>query len=48
MDLLTVVEDHLGAVDSWPSYIIYILLVEKPSGHSIRTVSALCMATMCL
>ena len=40
MDPLQAVEDILGDIDTWPSYTIYFIFIEKPCSHSIRLVAA--------
>jgi hypothetical protein len=43
MDPLEAVEVLLGAVDSWPTYIIRYLFTEDPHARAMRNVADLCM-----
>jgi len=40
MDLLREVEDILGDVESWPTYLIYDIFVVEPNRHSVKKVAA--------
>jgi len=40
MDPLQAVEDILGNVESWPTYVIYNIFVEEPCPESIKKVAA--------
>ena len=39
MDPLKAVEDFLGDVESWPTYVIYNIFVEKPNTSSVKKVA---------
>jgi hypothetical protein len=39
MDPLSLVEEHLGAVESWPTYITQQMIIEQPSERSVRGVA---------
>ena len=40
MDPLRAVEDILGDVDTWPTYIIFNIFVEVPDPSSVKKVAA--------
>ena len=48
MDPLKVVEDILGNVESWPTYIIYNMFVVEPITISVKKVVAFIMAMLFL
>jgi hypothetical protein len=39
MDPLSVVEERVGAVESWPTYIILHMFVEEPNARTVRNVA---------
>jgi len=40
MSLLQAVEDHLGSIDTWPSYIIRYLFVDTPTPQVVEELTA--------
>jgi len=40
MSLLQAVEDHLGSIDTWPSYIIQYLFVDTPTPQVVEELTA--------
>jgi hypothetical protein len=40
MSLLYAVEDHLGPIDTWPSYIIEYLFLQTPTPEAVKKLAA--------
>jgi len=40
MSLLQAIEDHLGSIDTWPSYIIQYLFVDTPTPRVVEELTA--------
>jgi hypothetical protein len=40
MDPLSLVEERVGAVESWPAYVILHVFVDEPNARTLRNVAA--------
>jgi hypothetical protein len=48
MDPLILVEERVGAVESWPMYIILHVFVDELNARTVKTSQHSCMITRCL